>query len=105
MALRSAETREEVLTALHDGASIDATDCASQTALHRACRTGNIEVAMALIENGASMYAGNSVGWTPLHYACISGHIKLAMAITTSVGVAWSSAPAMQRVGTSILGA
>ena len=50
-------------------------------ALHRACRDGNIEVALDLIEKGAAIDARNRKQRTPLHFACQEGHLNVALAL------------------------
>ena len=48
-----ARSREDVLNAVSEGASVDARNSDQHTPLNRACSYGHLEVAMALIEVGA----------------------------------------------------
>ena len=50
----------------------------TETALHIACRQGQLEIAQGLHSTGASLDATDVNGDTPLHFACMSGHLDVA---------------------------
>lgn len=47
------------------------------TALHLACRTGNLKIAELLIENGADVNAVDAEGWTPLMRASLMQNAEI----------------------------
>nr|KAG5697807.1 hypothetical protein BaRGS_016069 [Batillaria attramentaria] len=63
---------------IEHGADVHArTDVMLITPLHRACESGNVEVARVLLENGASLSEGNMIGDTALIVACVSGSVEM----------------------------
>ena len=48
-----------------------------QTALHRSCSTGNLELVKLLVSHGADPHRKNSEGWSALHLAVFNGHSEV----------------------------
>ena len=58
------------------GARVDVNvyDQEGQTALHRGCMEGNLEVVKLLVKFGADVRLANRDGWSALHLAAYGGH-------------------------------
>ena len=54
--------------------NINRFDDEGQTALHRVCCDGQIEIVKLLVSFGADVRLCNRDGWSPLHLACFAGH-------------------------------
>ncbi|KYQ88527.1 ankyrin repeat-containing protein [Tieghemostelium lacteum] len=63
---------------LQKGTPIDAKTIRGESALHRACFMGSIQVATYLIDKKANIDIQNVRGETPLYYAVIGGHKQIA---------------------------
>jgi ankyrin repeat protein len=48
-----------------------------QTALHAACKNGNIDIVNSLLQCNSSMNLCDITGFTPLCNACIEGHTDI----------------------------
>ena len=48
-----------------------------QTPLHRAARSGHLDICKILLENIMDKNPITNNGWTPLHYAAKSGHFEV----------------------------
>jgi ankyrin len=66
---------------LKHGADPNLTTTKNETALHRAAKSGNTEVALILIENGADINLTPEGGWTPLYSAIQKKHNEIALAL------------------------
>ena len=56
-----------------DGANVNQPDNYGRTLLHRACKSGSLDVVKTLIEQGANVNQPDNSGRTPLHWACKNG--------------------------------
>jgi ankyrin repeat protein len=70
LAATSGDTNTVIRLLDHHGASIDLTNCAGETALLLACRSGHGNVAMELMKRGANVNIASKTGETPLHWLC-----------------------------------
>jgi len=50
----------------------------AKTLLHRAAKSGDVELVQSLIAGGANINAQDKNNWAPLHYAVKKGHKKIA---------------------------
>ena len=48
-----------------------------QTPIHRACKTGNLDMVKLLVKHGASQNIKNNQGWFPIHLATYHGHYDI----------------------------
>ncbi|XP_046384165.1 tonsoku-like protein [Ischnura elegans] len=55
-----------------------------ETALHRACISGNVALTQKLIERGHPINVRDHCGWTPLHEACNHGHEEIVSLLLAS---------------------
>ncbi|XP_071451877.1 tonsoku-like protein [Hetaerina americana] len=55
-----------------------------ETALHRACISGNTTLVRRLIERGHPLNIRDNCGWTPLHEACNHGHEDIVAVLIES---------------------
>eukprot|EP01132_Coremiostelium_polycephalum_P008352 gene8352-10258_t len=62
---------------LQKGTPIDAKTIRGETALHRACYSGSIQVVSFLIDNKAELNIQTTRGETPLFFAVIGGHKQI----------------------------
>lgn len=67
------EIGESALSSLESGRSTLSRTVLSETSLHLAALTGQIEIAKALVAEGANVNAENSVGYDTLKYAAAGG--------------------------------
>ncbi|XDV36920.1 hypothetical protein PO909_006631, partial [Leuciscus waleckii] len=56
---------------------VDAGNCDGYTAMHTACETGNIEMAIQLLTLGATCQVETRFGYTPMHLAIKKKHFDL----------------------------
>lgn len=54
-------------------------DQEGQTALHRSCLEGNLDIVKILIRYGADIRLANKDGWSALHLASYGGHPEIAL--------------------------
>jgi uncharacterized protein len=72
------EDKGKVERLLALGADVNAKDNDSDTALHGAAQSGNVEIMQLLLDKGADVNAKNSVGGTPLMWTAVHGHENAA---------------------------
>ena len=60
--------------AVHQPVNVDVFTADGQTALHRCCRSGNLELVKILVSYGADVRLATRDGWTALHIAVGAGH-------------------------------
>jgi ankyrin repeat protein len=73
---------EDVKFLLGDGANINFQDSNGNTALHKACANGHLNVVTLLMSNNA-LFLPNTNGNTPLHWAALNGHLAVVNALIT----------------------
>jgi ankyrin repeat protein len=75
-----------VKQALEDGVDINFKDeFFKDTALHKACSAGHLEVVELLIERGADMLLLNGVDFTPLHLAARDGRLGVVQLLLAKI--------------------
>jgi ankyrin repeat protein len=94
LAIQAGHTATAIALIHHKDANVSVKDGDSQTPLHHAARTNNLEVATALLAKGAKLDDVNDFGWTPMLIAAAYGHtILMADLITrgenTEVKLGW----------------
>jgi ankyrin repeat protein len=67
------------------GCSVDEEDEERETALHKCCSAGKVDVASLLLRHGANFDKPNHRGATPLHHAAVKGASQL-VALLLSAG-------------------
>jgi ankyrin repeat protein len=73
---------DAVRSLMHFGANPNTRDAHGETALHKACRAGNVSVVEVLRER-CDLNAVNGAGLTPLHWACLAGRADVAEYLLT----------------------
>ncbi|CAG8609688.1 5261_t:CDS:2, partial [Funneliformis mosseae] len=61
----------------HAGANVNQMDIRGSTALHRAARSGHIEMVVVLLQLGADVNAKDENDWAPLHEAISQNHLNV----------------------------
>ncbi|CAI2180968.1 14209_t:CDS:2, partial [Funneliformis geosporum] len=61
----------------HAGANVNQMDIRGSTALHRAARSGHIEMVVVLLQLGADVNAKDENDWAPLHEAISQKHLNV----------------------------
>lgn len=68
---------DNVIIYLDAGVDVNYQDDSGNTALHRACANGHLDVAVILFDRGAKYLKNESLS-TPLHWAAMNGHLNIA---------------------------
>ena len=63
------------------GAPLDAQDSAGETALMKACWSGNVKSALELMDAGAALEAKTPKGWTAMMFAAHAGYKETILAL------------------------
>ena len=72
--------KEKVMKLLCHSVSVGDKNSEGDTDLHKACRTGQGDIAELLMDLGANLNSQSEfldLGFTPLHWACTNGHVHI----------------------------
>ena len=69
---------QKLLADRQDKLNLNGYDKEGQTALHRFCSQGNLELVKLLVQSGADTGLANREGWAPVHVAVYGGHKEIA---------------------------